>query len=426
MFRRVWFALLGALMILGPLTACVPKMMMPASEPVTLNVAYRGERPEMKELFARFSQEHPNITVKAIEITGPGADLRRTIAASEIDLFRDSRDSLSYYISSNLIRPLDEMQLMDWADIREDYFPNTWEALSVGGQQWGIPAGLDVLVAYINLDQANALGVAVPGSNWDLFDFLDVTNKLNFPEGLPNSSARLFGFCTSPTSLDPIVFVYLHGGSIVDNINDPKRPTLDDPRTIEAVQWYADLFTRYGVAPKPDLLRQAFPRYGITEAQVRGGCAVWLGQYSTRGGRNMPIEWTIKWKMLPLPKDAVKAGFGDVEGYFITAKSAHPKEALLLARYLADHWQAAGGLLPPRRSLATSKDYAKAAGEEMAAIAVSQSENLIVVPAVLSASLEGVGQIFFNALTTIINEDLDAASVLGEAQSRAEALFKQP
>lgn len=426
MFRHLLLGFLGVLVILLPLTGCVPKMMMPASEPVTLTVAYRGERPEMEELFARFTQAHPNITVKPIEVAGPGADLRRTIAASEIDLFRDARDSLSYYISSKLIRPLDEMQLMDWADIRDDYFPNTWEALNAGGQQWGIPAGVDVLVAYINLDQANALGVAPPASNWDLFDFLEVTNKLNFPEGLPNSSARLFGFCTSPTSLDPVVFVYLHGGGIVDNINDPKRPTLDDSRTIEAVQWYADLFNRYGVAPKADLLRQAFPRYGIIEAQVRGGCAVWLGQYSTRGGRTMPIEWTIKWGMLPLPRDAVSAGFGDVEGYYITEKSAHPREALLLARYLSDHWQAAGGLLPPRKSLATSKDYAKAAGQEMAAIAVSQSEHLIVIPAVLSSSLEGVGQIFFNALTTIINEDLDVASVLGEAQARAEALFKQP
>ncbi|MBC7239467.1 MAG: extracellular solute-binding protein, partial [Chloroflexi bacterium] len=162
MFRRIAFILAGILMALLPLSACVPKMAMPASEQVTLTVAYRGERPEMKALFERFTQAHPNIKVQAIEVTGPGADLRRTVAASEVDLFRDTRDSLSYYISSNLIRPLDEMQLMDWADIREDFFPGTWEALISGGQQWGIPAGLDVLVTYINLDQANALGVAVP------------------------------------------------------------------------------------------------------------------------------------------------------------------------------------------------------------------------------------------------------------------------
>ncbi|MBC7255108.1 MAG: extracellular solute-binding protein [Chloroflexi bacterium] len=426
MFRRIAFILAGILMALLPLSACVPKMAMPASEQVTLTVAYRGERPEMKALFERFTQAHPNIKVQAIEVTGPGADLRRTVAASEVDLFRDTRDSLSYYISSNLIRPLDEMQLMDWADIREDFFPGTWEALISGGQQWGIPAGLDVLVTYINLDQANALGVAVPESNWDLFDFLDVTNKLNFPEGLPNSSARLFGFCSSPASMDPLVFVYLHGGSIIDDINNPTRPTLDDPRTIEAVQWYADLFTRYGVAPNQELLRQAFPRYGINEAQVRGGCAVWFGWYSTRGGRNMPIEWTIKWKMLPLPKDQASFGLGDVEGYYITAKSAHPREALMLVRYLTDHWEASGGLLPPRRSLATSKEYAKSVGTEIATVAASQSENLIIIPSTLSSRLEGVGQIFFNALTTIINEDLDAASVLGEAQARAEALFQQP
>lgn len=411
-----------ALVILGnvALAGCAPKDIGPTPAPITLRFAYRQQQGvEIKALLNQFSEEHRWITVEPVEIVRTGEDMRSYLANREIDLFRDSREALNY-VEQNLLKPLDEMQLAEWSSIRDDYYQGAWEALAIQGQQWGIPAGLDIYVAYVNVDQANALNARVPGNDWTLYDFEEFVNRMNYPEGLPGSSAQLYGFCTAPESMDPVVFVYLHGGEIVDDINAPREARLDHPLTVEAVQWYANLFTRYNVAPSPQVIRQAYPRFGIYEAQVRGACAAWLGFYSTRGGRNAPVQWTINWQMLPLPQDRLDYTMGELDGYFVSAKSTHPKEALLLARFLSDHWQAAGNQVPPRHSLVTSKEYRQAVGESIADIAASKAGKLIIVPARISPALEAVGLQFFTTLQAIINEDLDALDALSEAQTRAQ------
>jgi ABC-type glycerol-3-phosphate transport system substrate-binding protein len=403
---------------------CAPGNIGPTPSPITLRFAYRQQGAEMEALLKQFTEQHSWINVEPVEIVRAGDDMRSYVANREIDLFRDSREALTY-IDENLLKPLDDVQLADWADIRDDYYKGAWEALAIQGQQWGIPAGLDIYVAFVNVDQANALSVQLPGNDWTLYDFEELVNKMNYPEGLPGSSARLYGFCTAAAGMDPVVFIYLHGGQIVDDLNAPKAAMLDYPLTVEAVQWYSDLFNRYGVAPSNEVIRQVYPRYGINEAQVRGGCAVWLGFYSARGGRNAPIEWTIKWKMLPLPKDGMDSSMGEIDGYFVSAKSTHPKEALMLARFLADHWEAAGNQLPPRQSLVTSKGYRQSVGEEIADIAASKAGHLIVVPAQIHPALEAVGTQFFTSLQAIIAQDLDAGAALGAAQSRLDAVFRQ-
>lgn len=414
-------AILGGMLLAG----CAPGDIGPTPAPITLRFAYRQQQGvEIKALLNQFSEQHPWITVEPVEIVRTGEDMRAYLANREIDLFRDSREALTY-IDQNLLKPLDEMQITEWTDIREDYYQGAWEALAIAGQQWGVPAGLDIYVTYVNLDQTNALHVPVPGNDWTLYDFEEFVNRMNYPEGLPGSAAKLYGFCTAPDSMDPVVFVYLHGGQIVDDLNTPSEARLDDPLTVEAAQWYADLFNRYNVAPNTQAIRQAYPRFGIYEAQVRGACAAWLGFYSARGGRNAPIQWTIQWQMLPLPKDQLDYSMGEIDGYFVSAKSAHPKEALLLARFLSDYWEAAGNQLPPRQSLVTSKGYRQAVGEEIADIAASKAGKLIVVPAQISPALETVGIQFFVTLQAIINENLDAFDALGEAQNRAQAVFRQ-
>ena len=424
--RRVRHVIiLTALLALLTCAACEPKFAMaPTPDPVTIRFGYREHTVQLETLFQAFHERYPWVTIEPVQANRWGSDMDNYIKAGAVDVFRDSSTSLRY-AREGMIRSFDDIQLSDWAEIRDDYYRGAWEGLSISGQQWGIPAGLDVLVAYVNMDQATALKVDVPDANWSRFEFLDLANELNYPQGLPHaSSVSLFGFCTTPQSIDPIVFIYSHGGRIVDDLSSPKEVTFDDPRTVEAVQWYSDLYNVHQIAPHPQVIKQNFRRGGIYEAAMRGRCGVWFGWYSGRGGIDIGREWSTEWTMLPLPRGASPFGLGESEGYYVTKDCENPKVALKLIRFLSDSWEAAGTRLPPRKSLVESEPYIEAAGEEILEVVAARSDRLIIINTQNSPELEMTAGILLTAITEIVTEDYGAANVLYEAQDKARPIFK--
>jgi ABC-type glycerol-3-phosphate transport system substrate-binding protein len=393
---------------------------------VTLRIAYREHTRQLQPLLDDFHEQHPWVTIETREVQRFGNEMDPLVRMGELDIFIEGRRGLDY-AEEGLLKPLDEIQLGEWAGIRKDYYKGAWEGLQIQGQQWGIPAGLDMIVVYINMDQAQALHVDPPTAEWELSDFLELTTKMSYPQGLPYAAgSKLFGYCTTPQSVDPIVFIYLHGGRIVDDLNAPSEVTLDDVRTIEAVQWYADLYNVYEVAPDPEIIRTTFRRGGVMEAAVRGACGVWLGWYSSRGGKDMPFEWSSEWAMLPLPEDRTAFGLGDVEGYYITAECKHPMEALKLLRFLSDHQAASGQKLPPRKSLVNAKAYEQQVGEKVAGVARTFSQDVLLLPAESSLALQKVGGELLATVERIIAEDLAAAPELQEKQDELHAAFQSP
>jgi ABC-type glycerol-3-phosphate transport system substrate-binding protein len=398
----------------------------PTPEPITLRFGFREFTVEIEPLLDEFHTRYPWITVEPVRADRFSNGIETLVRAGTVDMFLDSSSALSY-AAEGLIKPLDDLQLADWAPILDDYYQGTWESLRIQGQQWGIPANVDMYVAYVNLDQAQALHLELPGPEWTLFEFLELANAMSFLEGLPYlPTSNLIGFCTMPDAMDVIVLTYRHGGQIVDSIENPQIVTLDDPLTVEAVQWYSDLYNRYGVAPDPDVIRTTFRQGGVFEAQVRGVCGVWFGLYSSRGGLDMPFEWAMKFVMLPLPHDHADFNLANVEGFFIHDESQHPAEAIKLARFLSDRWEAAGTRLPPRRSLVESDGYQANVGSEIGAVALSFSDRVIMLPPDAGPELQSVGAEFIGAVQQIVTEDMDAGTVLSEAQDRARAALQTP
>ncbi len=406
---------------------CAPQMAMaPTPEPVTLRMAYREHTRQLQPLLAAFHEQYPWITVEVRKVERFGNEIDLLIRTGELDIFIEGQQALAY-AQGGLLKPLDDIQLGEWAGIRKDYYKGAWEGLQIQGQQWGIPAGLDMVVVYINVEQARALNVEIPTEAWTLSDFLELTAEMNYPQGLSQTTdAGGFGYCTTPQSMDPVVFIYLHGGKIVDDLNSPSKVTLDDPYTIEAVQWYADLYNVYQVAPAPEMIRTTFHQGGLHEAAVRGACGVWLGWYSSRGGQDTPFEWITEWIMRPLPRDRAPFGLGDIEGYYISKQCQHPAEALKLLRFLSDYPEASGQKLPPRKSLVDAKDYEQQVRKEVADVARTFSDNVLMLPAENLGALERIGGELLATIERIIVDDLDAAPELQKKHDELRAAFQSP
>jgi ABC-type glycerol-3-phosphate transport system substrate-binding protein len=185
-----------------------------------------------------FQAKHPWIRIELVKADRFSDDLTTRVRNKQVDVFRGYRSALGL-AQEGLLKPVDELVGDEWSTTRGDYFEGTWGGLSVQGRQWGIPAGVDMMMTYVNKDQLAALKLDTPGTDWDLFEFLSLAHDMNYPDGVPyGDDIKLFGFCTSPDSVDPVVLISLHGGKIVDDIYSPTVATLDAPLTVEAVQTY--------------------------------------------------------------------------------------------------------------------------------------------------------------------------------------------
>lgn len=396
-------------------------LLAPKREQVVLRVAYRKQQGDLQPLLDRYMKANPFITIESIEGSAGSGEVNNALAAKELDILLDDRDALQYAVAGQLL-PLEDMLVgQEWKGVRDDFFPGTWEGLQIEGRQWGIPSSIDTFVMYINMDALNALGLEEPSVNWTLDDFLMLANAMHKPEGTPeNPGQRLWGFCTDSTNYDPVLFVYLMGGTLIDDINKPTRPTLDAPATIEGVKWYTDLFTVYDIVPTESVLRALFSG-GINEAARRGFCSTWMGLYSEKGGPST-FKWDFEWKMLPLPAGRQNLRFGDERGFFISRDTAHPEEALKLVLYLTEQWQSAGNNLPARKSVAASQAYAEEVGADVVAAGISEIDSLIILPAQAGPIFNELGEVFLTAVQRVLRGE-DPEEVLYQGQQQLLPLF---
>jgi hypothetical protein len=158
-----------------------------------------------------------------------------------------------------------------------------------------------MLVLYYNRDLFDAYGVPYPESGWTWDDFLDKAKALRDPE------ASVFGYGVADQYIDPLPFIYQHGGRILDDMQNPTRTTFDDPLTVEAVEWYAGLILDHNVAPTRNQVLGS-PFNGSVQAGVYlNKVGMWIGWLSERGeeeghrrrGRHRPRVYGKRGAALP-------------------------------------------------------------------------------------------------------------------------------
>jgi multiple sugar transport system substrate-binding protein len=378
-------------------------------EPVTITFAYT-DSPEDAEyygkLIAAFNEEYPYITV---ELVTPGA--------GEPDVFVDAPFDLHDMVADGEILSLDPFIEQDTAFDRSDYYPGTLALFAREGKMWAIPAGVDIRVMYYNQELFDAYGVDYPESGWTWEDF--VYRAL----ALRDESGGVFGYVGVDAFLDALTFVYLHGGGIFDDINNPTRTTFDDPLTIEAVAWYADLIHEHNVAPTSGQLFSA-PFQGSAQAGVYAGkVGMWSGWLSERGGSEVinqtwPVKWNMDWSMAPLPQDAQAGTLTIAIGYFISAEAASPEACWQWISFLSG--QIPQGLMPARKSVAESNAFEVLVGADVASVARTSMESAMLPTPELLAQFGPALGLFGNALETVLGANGTAEEALSRAQQQAE------
>jgi multiple sugar transport system substrate-binding protein len=222
----------------------------------------------------------------------------------------------------------------------------------------------------------------------------------------------------SADAFDVALFVYQHGGRLFDDINAPTATAFDDPKTIEAVQWYTDLALRHNVAPTPEQMRSfGGGAQGLGRGIYEGKFGMWMGTFSDRGGRTWPVEWVEPWGMAALPADETNATAGIAPGYFLLAGRPHPEACWKWVTFLSEHTPE--GLAPVRRSLLESDAFEEAVGEEAAAAVRDSVQNAILISPEAAQAAAALGA-FGSAVRQVLTGDVTADEAMIMAQEQME------
>jgi len=381
---------------------------IPTLEPVTIKFPhYDRDAAYYTALTEQFTARYPNITVELVQI-----NWRNPGQVTENDVFMADQLSLPQLAQQGTILDLTPLIEQDNAFDEKVYYPGALETLQYEGKTWGIPSDINMLLMYYNKDLFDRYFVSYPVNDWTWDDFLERA------EGVTDPGSGIFGYAIQHDSdiaiMEPILFIYQHGGQLFDNWQNPTSVTLNDPLNVEAMQWYANLIHIYGVAPSrkqgPDSV-QYYPYGGVIQSKY----GMWMGMLSDQGGVTWPVRWQMRWGVAALPRDRDTFTLATVNGFVISKNTRYPEACWKWIMFLNEQMPPLN--MPARRALAESGEYTKLVGVEVAEAARAAVGNAVLISPTLigyEQAMEALG----TAFTAIRDGQTSAEAALNAAQTQ--------
>ena len=387
---------------------------LPTPEPVTIVFGFpeRFLEETYQQLAQDFHNLYPHITVTLQrDFRADRADLS---SGSAPDTFLAAPDS-TLFEGGNVLDFLPLLE-QDPQLQPDDFFPRVLDTYRRRDKLWATPAEVDMLVMCYNKDLFDALAVPYPSKDWTWTDFLQATKDI-----VRESRGSVYGFASNPISPEIVPFIYQHGGTLVDDMQEPSRFYMDDPLSAEAIQWYADLSLVHEVMPSPSQMSSIYPR-GPIEGFVTQRAAMYMGTLTDRGGTASGVSWPFRWGAVVLPRDAERCTLLTTRGYFIKASTAHPNESAKWITYLSS--QPAPWVLSPRRSVAESSGTAERLGAELAAVAL-ESVGFALPPFTVDPSFWQVGEWFVEGVVLVVEGRVTAPEMMYDLKPKIDQFLQE-
>jgi len=214
---------------------------------------------------------------------------------------------------------------------KKDFYPQIIDRFTINNSLYVLPRDIaPICVVYYNKKLFDEAGVKYPTDDWTWADLVKKGQKLTKKDA--NGIYTQFGFVDDWPIWES--FVYSNGGSLVDNVKNPKRCTLDKKAAIDAVQFRADLIHKYKISPSPSQMT-AMGGMGTSDMFVSGKVAMFYsGIWKTPLFRQIKdFQWDVV--MFPKGPTGIRAFSTGGSGYAITKGSKKKEAAWKLVTYLA-------------------------------------------------------------------------------------------
>lgn len=292
-------------------------------DPITLTVMTWNNNPEgtkkEQEILDAFTKENPHITIEQVSATYNEYNERvLTMAAGGNlpDLIWTQPAGYATFIENGLLMDIsDQTAKLDLEELQ----PGVIELGQVDGVQYGMIRDRSTVQIAYNKDLFDEAGVDYPEDDWTMDEFLETAKALTVKEGDRTTQFGIENFYLKE-------LLTAHGTNIMDP--ETAEITLDDPKTIEAIEFSQDLINEYNVQP--------------TGAQTEGMSSLFL---SGVAGMSMagPWDWVefdtnadFEFDVVPLPIGSDKGTLSPA-AYLpisISADTEYPEEAWELLEFL--------------------------------------------------------------------------------------------
>lgn len=349
--------------IAGPLLAACrsnqPAAQAPQAQkpPVTITFAAHGDQSWQEfwnKVVGRFNARGGRITAEFHSEPDPWNKYVVLMAGGTMyDTFRNEEKRLPEFVGSSALLDLTDFARKDKEANKDDFPPTVWDEFFWNGRMYGFGHDLSPAVIFYNRRLFRERGLPLPPSRWgdpawNWSVFVERLKQLSSQSG----SGPRFGLAGNTWWVYQHPWVWANGGSIVTP--DQKTVVIDQPVTVEALEYYANLRFVHGVlahgsADLPQGAARAFE-----ESQV----AMYIDNTSYTI-RMRQLQDQFDWEMAPYPTG--KAGaFTRVPNNLCSAWTGtkYPEESWEFLKFMASKeatWDARG--VPSRISAANSQEF---------------------------------------------------------------------
>lgn len=198
-----------------------------------------------KDLWAK---DHPDIAldIQPLPINGYLDKFTTTALGGVVpDLIDLDTSWVSTVASAGLLQSLDDLVAkIPVADLA----PAVWQASGFKGVQYAIPFRSGPGIYYYNKTVFDKAGVPYPKDSWNYDDFLEIAKKLTIPgeQYGVGIAADISDPSNVMSAFAPILWAL--GGDFISE--DGTKPLINSPASVKAITYWADLYTKYKVAPE--------------------------------------------------------------------------------------------------------------------------------------------------------------------------------
>jgi len=221
----------------------------PVVEPIELRIAINEFSRTVNEFLSEATvAQHPEVTTKFEIISGDLAEMvyAQAAASTLADVFFTA-DLYGVPFAKNGVS-LNMKPLADGdpdVDL-DDVFPAMLGLGTVDNEIHFLPSGLDVVTMYYNKTLFEQAGAELPSDTWTWDDLITNCKLITEMEKDDNGNPKYWGLSNATYNWWATVYPWVvgYGGLILEDGNS----TWSDPKSVEGLQAYADLWAKHNIA----------------------------------------------------------------------------------------------------------------------------------------------------------------------------------
>jgi len=300
-----------------------------APPPGTVEWHVWDANPVWARVAEQFTKQNPNVKATVTQ-TAPSTDpftekLQAAVAGGTApDLAMSSPVWVRPLVENKIYQPIDDLAKRERGFL-ESYYPAALDAFRVKGKLYGLWHYANPQVVFFNKSLLAASGAKLPPAGWTYQQWVEIAKQV----AKPGDPASAVWGTDAPTSFNYVFnAIRSHGGSVFDDDEDPKKFAGTNQKTVDGLQFLADLLLVHRVAPTS---ADRAPQGNLFTAGRQGLCTS-IGVSIGDVRKNLKADWDVA----PLPKGPAAQGgcFGANGTAFTVPSNRNPASAWAFLKFL--------------------------------------------------------------------------------------------